>query len=116
MTIQYKEVIQAQQKSWPKSRDTINKLKLKNMSKDIKEYIRKCAKCQKSKTNKHAKTPLTITEAPQGTFDNVIVDTIGLLPRSETGNEYAVTLICDLSCHNTYTKQSLVVNALVSPR
>jgi len=25
------------------------------------------------------------------------VDTIGPLPRSETGNEYAVTLICDLT-------------------
>jgi len=30
-------------------------------------------------------------------FDRVIVDTIGPLPKSEQGNEYAVTLICDLT-------------------
>jgi len=30
-------------------------------------------------------------------FDTVIVDTIGPLPKSDQGNEYAVTLICDLS-------------------
>jgi len=30
-------------------------------------------------------------------FDRVIVDTIAPLPKSEQGNEYAVTLICDLS-------------------
>jgi len=68
----------------------------KYMSKDIKEYIRNCPKCQKSKTTKHTKTPLTITETPQRAFDRVIVDTIGPLLRSETGNEYAVPLICDL--------------------
>jgi len=67
------------------------------MSKDIKEYIRKYPICQKSKTTKHTKTPLTMTETPQRAFDRVVVGTTGSLPRSETGNEYAVTLICDLT-------------------
>jgi len=40
--------------------------------KDIKEYIKKCPQCQKSKTTKHTKTPLTITETPQRAFDIVI--------------------------------------------
>jgi len=69
----------------------------KNMSKDIKEYIKKCPKCQKSKTTKHVKTPLTITETPQRAFDIVILDTFGPLPKSNNGNEYAVTLIFDLT-------------------
>jgi len=58
----------------------------KNMSKDIKEYIKKCPKCQKSKATNHTKTPLTITETPQRAFDIEIVE-----------YEYAVTLICDLT-------------------
>jgi len=69
----------------------------KNMSKDITEYVRKCQKCQKAKITKHTKTPLTITDTPINAFDRVIVDTIGPLPKSENGNEYAVTLICDLT-------------------
>lgn len=69
----------------------------KNMSKYIKEYVRKCQKCQKAKTTKHTKTPMTITETPEHAFDRVVVDTIGPLPKSENGNEYAVTLICDLT-------------------
>lgn len=40
---------------------------------------------------------MTLTETPEHAFDRVIVDTIGPLPKSENGNEYAVTLICDLT-------------------
>jgi len=69
----------------------------KNMTQDVTNYIKKCTKCQKSKTTKHTKTPLLITETPQMAFDTVIVDTIGPLPKSEKGNENAVTLICDLT-------------------
>jgi len=67
------------------------------MSKDITEYIRKCQKCQKAKITKHTRTPLILTETPIKAFDRVIVDTIGPLPTSENGNEYIVTLICDLT-------------------
>jgi len=40
---------------------------------------------------------LIITDTPINAFDRVIVDTIGPLPKSETGNEYAVTLKWDLT-------------------
>jgi len=40
---------------------------------------------------------MTISETPQMVFDRVIVDTIGPLPKSEQGNEYAVTLICAIT-------------------
>jgi len=40
---------------------------------------------------------LIITDTPINAFDRVIGDTIGALPKSENGNEYAVTLICDLT-------------------
>jgi len=69
----------------------------KGMTRYITKYIRKCQKCQKSKVTTHTKTPMTITEIPINAFDRVIVDTIGPLPKSDNGNEYEVTLICDLT-------------------
>jgi len=69
----------------------------KGVSKDITQYIRKCLKCQMSKTTRYTKTALTLTETTEMVFDKVFVDTIGPLPKSDQGNEYAVTLICDLS-------------------
>lgn len=41
--------------------------------------------------------PMTLTPTPQQPFDIVLIDTIGPLPKSEEGNEYAVTLICDFT-------------------
>jgi len=61
----------------------------KGLTRDITEYI--------YKITKHNKTPLIITDTPIHAFDKVIVGTIGPLPKSENGNEYAVTLICDLT-------------------
>jgi len=45
----------------------------------------------------HTKTPVIITDIPINAFDKGIVDTIGPLPKSDNSNEYAVTLICDLT-------------------
>ena len=53
--------------------------------------------CQKSKVIKHMKKPLHITDILCKVFENVLVDTIGPLPKTETGYEYAITLICDLT-------------------
>lgn len=41
--------------------------------------------------------PLTITSTPIKPFDVVIIDTIGPLQRSDCGNNYDVTIICDLT-------------------
>ena len=40
---------------------------------------------------------MTLTKTPVNAFDTVLIDTIGPLPQTESGNEYAVTLICDLT-------------------
>ena len=68
-----------------------------NMKKDIAKYVKTCEKCQKAKILKHTKTELKITDTPINAFDTIVVDTIGPLPKSVNGNEYAVTLICDLT-------------------
>lgn len=43
------------------------------------------------------KEPMKLTPSPQSAFDVVIVDTIGPLQKSDSGNQYAVTMICDLT-------------------
>jgi len=50
-----------------------------------------------SKTTKHTKTPLSLTETLQMIFDKVIADTIDPLAKSDQENEYSFTLLCDLS-------------------
>lgn len=67
------------------------------MKQDITKYIKACKQCQLAKTTQHTKTPMTITPTPPSAFDIVLVDTIGPFPKSENGNEYAVTLMCDLT-------------------
>lgn len=69
----------------------------KKMIDDITNYTKTCQKCQLNKIKRHTKEPMTITKTPQGTFDVMIVDTIGPLKKSINENTYAVTLICDLT-------------------
>lgn len=69
----------------------------KNMSKDIARFVRDCNKCQLNKVKSANKEPLVITQTPQSAFDVVIVDTIGPLPKSNQGNQYAITITCDLT-------------------
>lgn len=69
----------------------------KNMSRDIKEFVKKCKEC---KVNKPINKPIektTITATPQKAFDIVSIDTIGPFIKSNNGNEYAVTIICNLT-------------------
>lgn len=40
---------------------------------------------------------MQLTPIPQRPFDSVIIDTIVPLQRSNLGNKYAVTMICDLT-------------------
>lgn len=73
----------------------------KGMSKDISKLVKTCRDCQLNKPNKHTREEMKITPTPQGAFDIVIIDTIGPITKSERGNTYAVTIICDLTKHLT---------------
>lgn len=68
-----------------------------NMTKDVAKYTNNCEKCKLNKIQSHTREPMKITETPQSPFDIVIVDTVGPLPKTENGYEYAITIICDLS-------------------
>ena len=67
------------------------------MSKDIAKYVKSCQKFHLAKTTEHIKSLMTFTETPIIPFDTVYADTIRSFPRSINGNEYAITLICDLT-------------------
>lgn len=69
----------------------------RNMTNDIRQYIKNCGHCKKNKTTQHIKEEMVVTDTPTKAFDRVVVDTVGPLPKSLRGNEYAVTLICDLT-------------------
>lgn len=69
----------------------------KGMTRDIAKFVKKCAKCQVNKVRKSNKEALILTPTPQSPFDIVVVDTIGPIQRSYQGNQYAVTMICDLT-------------------
>lgn len=67
------------------------------MASDVKSYVKNCESCNKNKSGKNKIEPLVITDTPATAFDIVQIDTVGPLPRSFNGNEYALTIICDLS-------------------
>lgn len=69
----------------------------RNMTRDISRYVKRCDKCQKSKVTIKTKEPFIITPTPTKAFDIVVIDTVGPLPKSDSGHEYAVTIMCDLT-------------------
>lgn len=71
--------------------------KWKNMSKQVHIYVKSCKSCQLNKVHKSNKIPLCETRTPCKPFEMVQIDTQGKLPITENGNQYIVTIICDLT-------------------
>lgn len=67
------------------------------MTRDISKFVKACPKCQVNKVKPANKEEMVITETPQKPFDVVVIDTIGPLMKSNNGNQYAITIICDLT-------------------
>ena len=84
----------------------------KKMSKDVTKYIKSCLPCKINKPINKSIENMVITPTPQKAFDIVLIDTVGPLTKSVNGNEYAVTIICDLTKYlvsipipNKYSKE-----------
>lgn len=67
------------------------------MTKDVAKFVRNCHICKVTKPGIKTKEPLKITETPVKPFDIIQVDTIGPMPKSQNGYQYAVTLVDELS-------------------
>lgn len=67
------------------------------MSRDISNFVSNCHICKLSKPNRKTREELLLTETPCKPFDIVQIDTIGPLTKSNCGNQYAVTIIDEMS-------------------
>lgn len=69
----------------------------KGIARDISKYIKSCHSCQISKPKTYNVEPLTITQTSHKAGDRIIIDTIGPLRKSDNQNQYALTIVCDLT-------------------
>lgn len=69
----------------------------KNLAKSVKNYVKNCDLCNKNKSGKTGKEPMYHTPTPEKPFSKIQIDTIGPLPITIKGNEYALTIMCELT-------------------
>lgn len=69
----------------------------KNMTKDIANYVKNCKRCTFAKHQQRTREKMTITSTPIQSFEEVVIDTVGPLPKSPNGNVYIVTAMCELT-------------------
>ncbi|GBN01125.1 Transposon Ty3-G Gag-Pol polyprotein, partial [Araneus ventricosus] len=62
------------------------------MKHQIKQWVRCCESCQRSKIQRHTKTPLGTFSLPDARFTHIHIDIVGPLPPSE-GQNYLLTII-----------------------
>jgi transposase InsO family protein len=68
------------------------------MRRDIENYIRKCASCQRNKhTVKNTKMGMEVTDPPYATFEKISLGCMGPLPLTAQGNRYILTCQDQLS-------------------
>lgn len=63
-----------------------------SMKKDIRDYVRACDQCQRSKVFRHTRHPLKDFDPPSGRFGHLHVDIVGPLPASK-GFRYLFTMV-----------------------
>lgn len=77
---------------------TISKFyKWKNMEQNIRDYVKKCSICEKTKTFTNTKVPMQISSLGEILFDHVFIDFVGPIPRSKEGYTYITTMKCDVT-------------------
>ncbi|GBM06702.1 hypothetical protein AVEN_130536-1 [Araneus ventricosus] len=62
------------------------------MKYQIKQWVRCCESCQRSKIQRHTKTPLGTFSLPDARFTHIHIHIVGPLPPSE-GQIYLLTII-----------------------
>eukprot|EP00794_Sanderia_malayensis_P015518 gene15518-biopygen11978 len=63
-----------------------------SIQKDLRNWIRSCLQCQRSKIQRHTVSPLGTFAAPDARFDHVHIDIVGPLPPSN-GYRYLFTCV-----------------------
>ena len=68
-----------------------------NMLNDIKNYVKKCEICEKTKITKHERVPLQISSLGESLFDHSFCDFVGPIAPSSSNNRYIFTVTCDIT-------------------
>ena len=61
---------------------------------DVAKFCRGCGECQKSPNRRAPKAPLIPLPIMPTPFDRIVMDIVGLLPRSRSGNRF-ILVLCD---------------------
>lgn len=69
----------------------------KGLKADIVSYVNECILCKKAKHYKTVKQPLTVTTTARHAMEKLYLDLVGPLQRDHHGNEYILTVQCELS-------------------
>lgn len=82
-------------------RRMVNNIKRKfywpGIENDVKNFVRKCEKCQKMKHSRYIKEPMVITTTASSALEKVFLDIVGPLHRDLEDNKYILTIQCELS-------------------
>lgn len=95
----YHETLMGGHSGLERMKNTIKKFyNWPNMTKDIKNYIGNCPKCEKIKINKHTRMPMQISSTAERPFQKIYIDLVGpITPMSSEGNNYIFSCNCELS-------------------
>lgn len=66
----------------------------KNLEKDVKERIKGCVICSRSKPSQNQRIGFLSSEVPSGPLDKLYIDYVGRFPRSKSGNQYIFVAVC----------------------
>lgn len=68
------------------------------ITKNVREFIKKCKTCEQAKITRHTKNPMTITDTATEPFMKLFIDIVGPVnPISIHGNVYIFTCNCSLT-------------------
>lgn len=67
------------------------------MSRDVSKFVKNCHICKLSTPNRKTREELEMTVTLCKPFDIVQIDTIGPIQKSNNGNQYAITIIDEMS-------------------
>lgn len=67
------------------------------MLRDIKKVVENCVICQTHKYSTICRQPMVITDIPKDSFEKIVIDLVGPLPKSLAGNEYILTVQDELT-------------------
>lgn len=89
------------------------------LERDVREFVKKCTKCQKEKYARLVKEPMVITTTATTAFEKIFLDLVGPLDRDCYNFSYILTIQCELTkyvvAHPLISKKSNeVAQALVN--